>query len=144
MRQEPWEKTLENIAFWKHLGIQVEHIEDGRAALRLPFKAALGQYYANMHGGALAALLDAAGAVALLSVVGNRTVNTVELKINYLKPVTPDQTGVTAHGTVARAGKSIGVCTVEVKNDDDALVATGIATYMVMPDASSGRENRDG
>ena len=144
MRQDPWEKTLENIAFWKHLGIRVERIENGRAALRLPFKAELGQYYANMHGGALAALLDAAGAVALLSITGNRTVNTVELKINYLKPVTPEQTGVTGHGTVARAGRSIGVCTVEVKNDDDALVATGIATYMIMPEASSDRENRDG
>lgn len=122
---------LENIPFWKHLGIKVRKAENGYAELFLPFKEELGQIRANMHGGALASLLDAAGAIALSSYIGNKLVATVEMKINYLKPVTPEQSEVTAHAKAVQVGSTFGVSSIDIKNGDGTLVATGIGTYAI-------------
>lgn len=122
---------LENIPFWKYLGIKVRDMDVGYAELYLPFKEELAQNYANMHGGALATLLDVAGAVALITSVGSKVVNTAEMKINYLKPVTPEQTEVRAYGRVVQVGGTLGICTVELKNGEERLVAIGIGTYAI-------------
>jgi len=127
-----FKEYLENIPFWKYLGIKVRRVGNGYAELLLAFKEELAQVSSNMHGGALASLLDAAGAIALSSSIGNKMVATVEMKINYLKPVTPEQTEVTAHARAVYSGKSFGVSTIEVKNDEGTLVATGLATYVIV------------
>ncbi len=125
-------EILENIPFWKHLGITVRRIDDGYAELRLPFKQELEQLEANMHGGALASLLDVAGAVALRARLGQAKINTAELKINYLKPVTSHQTEVLAYGRVVHAGRTLGVCSVEVTDGEGTMVSTGIATFVIL------------
>lgn len=129
MEYHELKEYLESIPFWKHLGMKVMTAENGYAELYLPFKQELAQIANNMHGGALATLLDAAGATALLSFLEGKLISTVELKLNYLRPVTPQEREVTAYARAAHAGNSLGVSTIEVKNESEKLVAIGQGTY---------------
>ena len=69
--------------------MRVEHVEENFARLTMPFRGEITQPLGTVHGGALASLADSAMAIALLSASGpNKRVVTIELKINYLEPVT--------------------------------------------------------
>ena len=126
-------KTLENSPYWSLLGLKVKKLEEGWAEIYLPVTGELMQMFTIMHGGAAASLLDAAGAVALFNWIDpqKEAVATVELKINYLKPVTREETGITARGEVIKKGRSISVCQVDISSDSDSHVAVGIGTYTI-------------
>jgi len=128
-------RILESSPYWSLLGLKIRKLEEGFAELYLPFKPELEQVFSVMHGGAVASLLDAAGAVAFFKQMdlASETISTVELKINYLNPVTIDQEEITATGKVIKKGRKIGVSTIEVKNKSSEIVAIGIGTYALLP-----------
>lgn len=127
-------ETLESSPFWSLLGLKVNKMEHGEAEIYLPVKKELGQVFSVMHGGATASLLDAAGAVSLFDQIDfeNEAVTTVELKINYLNPVTLNENKITASARVIKKGRSIAVCLVEIHNDKGGKIALGIATYAIV------------
>ncbi len=126
-------EVLESSAYWSHLGIKVREVEPGYARLSLPFIQELSQINRFMHGGAIASLVDAAGAVALIGELDLTKENmaTAEIKLNYLNPVTMDQEEVVAHAKLLKRGLALGVSQVEVKNASGKLVAFGIGTYSI-------------
>jgi len=132
-------KFLENSPYWSLLGFKVKKIEEGMAEIYLPIKPELAQMFTIMHGGAAASLLDAAGAVALFNWIdpSEEAVTTVELKINYLNPVTLDETGITAKGSVVKRGRKLSVCYIDIYSDSGQDVSVGIGTYMITPRISS-------
>jgi len=127
--------ALESSPYWTLLGMKVGHLEPNLARLHLPFSAHLEQIFSVMHGGALASLLDAAGAVAFFPELdlARETISTIELKINYLNPVTRGQAEIVATGQVIKKGKKVGVSRIEIHNTFRELVAIGIATYAIVP-----------
>jgi len=127
--------ALEFSPYWTLLGMKVGHLEKNFARLHLPFSAHLEQIFSVMHGGALASLLDAAGAVAFFPELdlARETISTIELKINYLNPVTRGQVEVIASGQVIKKGKKVGVSRIEIHNASQELVAIGIGTYAIVP-----------
>ena len=139
MEKEKLINYLEAIPFWKHLEMKVKKMGQGYVELTMPFKEEFTQGKSHMHGGALASLLDNAGAIALRTYLefGVETVATVEMKINYLLPVTSDQREIVACGRVIKAGRTLGVSTIEIKNDKENIVAVGIGTYVVVPQSDS-------
>ncbi len=126
--------ALENSPYWSLLGFKVSRMEEGMAEIYLPIKENLMQIFSIMHGGAAASLLDAAGAVALFSEIDfiREAVTTVELKINYLNPVSIEETGIKAHGKVVKKGRSISVCEVGINSDSGKNIAVGLATYAII------------
>ncbi len=128
-------KQSEASPFWKLLGIKLRRLEEGYAELHLPFAPHLEQVFSTMHGGALASLLDAAGGMALLRKLdlSRETIRTIELKINYLNPVTKDQKGVIAAGRMIKRGKTVGVSSIEIRDESREIVAIGIGTYAIVP-----------
>ncbi len=131
MQIDDLKAVLESVPYWKLLGIKVRKAEKGYVELYLPFKEDLSQFRGHIHGGALASIMDAAGAIALIMLTDSKMVVTIEMKINYLKPVTPDQKEITACAKVVQAGKTIGVSSIELKNENDLLVAVGLATFAI-------------
>ena len=128
-------RRLETSPFWNHLGIQLVSMETGRAELKLPVKSELGQSFALVHGGAIASLLDAAGAVAHFAAMdlSREYLSTIELKINYLNPVQVTAAEMLATGKVLKKGKKIGVSSIEIKlAGGEELVAAGMATYAIL------------
>jgi uncharacterized protein (TIGR00369 family) len=81
---------------------------------------------AQIHGGAIAAAIDIVGDMAATVAVG-APLPTVDLRIDYLRS-SGDGT-LTVVGEVRRAGRTVVVCDVEVRNDT-TVVALGRATYL--------------
>jgi acyl-CoA thioesterase len=117
--------------FWKLLGIQLIDVKKGWAQLRLPFSEKLVHPYGIVHGGASFSLADSAVAMALLGLVDkDEQFTTVEMKINYIRPV--DQGEITAEAIILEKGEKIALGDVTITNNQGRLVAKCLATYMIM------------
>ena len=84
---------------------------------------------AIVHGGATTSLMDTALGMAAKSL--NNKVVTLEMNINFIKPVQFNET-LTAKGKVVKAGRSIVVAEAEAYNDKGDKVAIGRGTFYVI------------
>lgn len=125
-------KMFVSFGFMARLGMQVAHAHGGAAALVLPaqdeLRAAVG-----LHEGALAALIDTAGALAAWSVVGldlSYKASTVGIHVNYWAPALGD---VIARACVRRRDREIFFSQVEVSETaSQRLVASAVVTYRII------------
>jgi uncharacterized protein (TIGR00369 family) len=114
--------------FIKFVGIQVPQLGRGYARFLLPFKPELANSIGLLQGGVLAALGDETVAFALYSLVKEgETINTVEMKINFLSAV--KEGDVIAEGHISKRGRTISLGEFEVRQAD-RLVAKGLCTYI--------------
>jgi acyl-CoA thioesterase len=113
------------------MNLVVSRPRDGRC--RASFKVAAIHLNPNRvaHGGTLYTMADTAMGAAIHSVLerGLACV-TIEIKMNYLKPVREGNVICTAK--VVQCGKRIAVVEAEVKNQG-ALVAKALGTFAVIP-----------
>jgi uncharacterized protein (TIGR00369 family) len=90
----------------------------------------------TVHGGILCDLADAAMGIAYASMLEDgESFTTVELKINFLRPVW--QTRLTAEGHVVQRGRSIGMAECDVTDAEGRLVARASCTCMTLRDAQA-------
>ncbi|MBS4026948.1 MAG: PaaI family thioesterase [Clostridia bacterium] len=116
--------------YWKHLGMTLEWEAD-TVVVKMAKLEETTQVYGNIHGGALAGLVDSAIAVAInRQLPENYGAFTVEMKINYLRPAKGE---LVARGKVIQKGKKIIVGQGEAFDQDGKMVAYGTATFMVIP-----------
>jgi uncharacterized protein (TIGR00369 family) len=84
-----------------------------------------------LHGGVTATLADAAVGIAITQRVGrNGAATTVEMKLNYLRPVRGRR--VTARARLLRMGSTLCVGRVDMFDDSNELVSTALVTYMLL------------
>lgn len=90
---------IDTAPFEDLLGINIEKAEEGRAILSMPFRVKLAQGGGLLHGGALTTLADTAAAMAIKSLLPERTIfATTELNTHFVAPVKEGQ--VTAIASV--------------------------------------------
>jgi uncharacterized protein (TIGR00369 family) len=127
------QKRLEDEgSFFAWMGGEVTEVSRDGARIRLPFD----DHVTNatepptVHGGVTATLVDTVGSLALRPHLPNPfedQVATINLNVNYLRGADGD---LVAHGSVVRAGSSVGVTEVEVEQDGET-VAVGQAAYRI-------------
>jgi uncharacterized protein (TIGR00369 family) len=113
------------------IGFEPEQIGDGRATVRL----AAGPRHANpmgtLHGGILCDIADAAMGMAFASTLApEESFTTVELKINFFRPVWHAQ--LRAEGTVVQRGRTMGYLECTITDEENRLVAKATSTCMVL------------
>jgi uncharacterized protein (TIGR00369 family) len=87
-----------------------------------------------LHGGVTATLADAAVGIALTRHFGgSRPLTTVELKINYFRPVQEGKVFARAH--LVRVGSTICVGRADLSDTNGNLIGTALVTYMLLPPA---------
>jgi uncharacterized protein (TIGR00369 family) len=115
--------------FIRFLGIELDSVERGRARLSLQVKDELLQLQGVLHGGAMAALIDTAVAIAISSdSKPEDRFTTVEMKINYLEPVREGR--VIADARLIRNGRRIVVAECDAYDSSGQLAAKGLLTYI--------------
>jgi uncharacterized protein (TIGR00369 family) len=123
----------------KLIGFTVASIEPGRAVV--DFEA--GQQHANpmgtLHGGVLCDIADAAMGMAYAANLGEgETFTTLELKINFLKPVWKARLRATGH--VVKTGRTVGLVECDIVDDGGSLVARASSTCLTLRgDGAQGR-----
>src|ERR1700733_11229606 len=124
------------------IGFETKEIADGRATVVL----AAGPQHANpmgtLHGGILCDIANAAMGIAFASTLAaDESFTTVELKINFFRPVWQAQ--LKAEGTVVRRGHTIGYVECTITDDENRLVAKAASTCMVLRDHRGAGGERD-
>jgi uncharacterized protein (TIGR00369 family) len=98
-----------------HLGATMASVEPGRCEVELPFRPELSQQHGYFHAGVVSAIVDSAGGYAALTLFDEGSeVLTVEFKINLIAPA--DGERLIAEGRVVRSGRTLTVCTGEVRS----------------------------
>jgi uncharacterized protein (TIGR00369 family) len=113
------------------VGLERVSVEPGEAVFELAVEERHANPMGTVHGGILCDLADAAMGVAFASLMEvGETYTTLELKINYLKPVW--RARLKATGRVIRRGKTVGLVACEVTDGEGALVAYATSTCMLL------------
>lgn len=122
-------RRVDRSPFWKLLGMELIGAEEGLARVRLTLRPDLQNSRGIMHGGALGALVDSAGGLAVLTTGVDGSIPTVEYSLNFLAPV--EGGTVTAEGRLLRRGRRIAVSEVTVTDEAGRLIAKGLVTNLV-------------
>jgi uncharacterized protein (TIGR00369 family) len=113
----------------KLLGFMIVRDEHGRTAMELEATEAHANPMGTPHGGVLCDLADAAMGVAYRSTLAaGESSTTLELKINFLRPVWKAK--LRADARVVSAGKSVGLIECEVFDSRERLVARASSTCL--------------
>lgn len=117
--------------FNKLLKLRVTRLYHDGLTMELEVTPEVKNMLGTLHGGATATLIDAAAGVAIIGHFGGeRPATTVEMKVNYLRPVTGGK--VRARSRFIRMGKTLAVCSCDVKDGHGHLIATALLTYMLL------------
>lgn len=137
--------VYQKLPFNRLLGLRVHHLSDQTACFAFEMRDDLvGNFFHGMlHGGVISAVLDATGgmtatASALKEMEGLSPeamtrklsrISTIDLRVDYLRP----GKGVVfyARGNVMRTGRKVAVVRMELRNQDDLLIAAGTGAYIV-------------
>ncbi len=118
------------------IGFTIGSVEPGRVVMEMDAGPQHSSPIGTVHGGILSDLADAAMGMAYASALDEgETFTTLELKINFLKPVWTGR--LTATGRVVKAGHTVGLVECDVHDDKDRLVARASSTCMTLRGAQA-------
>jgi uncharacterized protein (TIGR00369 family) len=111
------------------LGFVLKVIEPGRAVFEMEADERHHNPMGTLHGGVYCDLADAAMGYAYASALTEgETFTTVELKINFFRPLRKGK--LTAEARVLRAGSNLGYIECDVRDGEGKLVARAASTCM--------------
>jgi uncharacterized protein (TIGR00369 family) len=130
---ESAEKILHGVAapppIARLLGFVLKAVEPGRAVFEMEIDERHHNPMGTLHGGIYCDLADAAMGYAYASTLGEaETFTTVELKINFFRPVHKGK--LTAEARIVKAGSTLGYVECDLKDDKGKLVARAASTCM--------------
>ncbi len=117
----------------EHLGIEFVDFGENYLSARMPVDDRTVQPFRLLHGGASAALAETLGSVGGMLTLEDITTHSVvgiELNVNHLKGI---RSGfVTGTARPIRAGRTIQVWNIEVKDDSENLICVSRLTLAVI------------
>lgn len=124
-------KRGENSPFYQLLDMKIEEVKEDYARLSIKIHKKHIQFLKTVHGGVIASLADSAAAWAVYGSNDLKIIPvTVEMKVNFLKPVKSGK--LVAEARNIHKGSRIFVSDVEVKDSKGYLIAKSLLTYYVL------------
>jgi len=129
-------KRGESSPFYSLLNIKIDEVRDNYACLSIEIEEKHIQFLGTVHGGVIAGLADSAAAWAVYGSSNLKDMPvTVEMKINFLKPI---QSGkLIAEARNVHQGSRIFVSDVDVKDEKGHLIAKSLVTYYLLKGKTS-------
>lgn len=121
------------------IGFKLTAVAPGKATIMLETGPQHANPMGTLHGGVLCDIADAAMGLAYAANLGEgESFTTLELKINFLKPVWKSR--LSAEAKVVKQGRTIGLVECDVTDEKGSLVAHATSTCMTLRgEASQGR-----
>lgn len=121
------------------IGMRITAADPGEVTFELDAGKQHTSPLGTLHGGILCDVADAAmGCAHLTNLADDESFTTLELKMNFLKPVWEGR--LRADARVIKAGRTIGLVECRVTDAGGSLVAFGTATQMTLRgEAARGR-----
>jgi len=113
------------------VGFRPVEVSEGYAVFELQTEEKHANPMGTVHGGIICVLADSAMGSAYMTLLAeDETFTTVELKINFLKPVW--KTRLLATAKVVKKGRTIGLVECDVFDDHHHLIARASGTCMTL------------
>ncbi len=119
--------------YFSLLSMEIKDLQWGTCLLEVELGEKHLQPFGNVHGGAIASVVDAAAFWAVFPQVERGIgLTTVEMKLNYLAPAQKGR--LVAQGRCIKMGRTLSLGETHVRDGEGGLVAHGTATMIVVPD----------
>jgi uncharacterized protein (TIGR00369 family) len=116
------------------LGFRATEVEYGRIVLVGRPDERFYNLIGTVHGGWAASILDSAMALSTLSSLDEKTAfTTLDIRINYLRPITAGMAEVRAEGRVIQGGRKMTYCEAKLTDSAGKLLAHGTGSCLVFP-----------
>jgi uncharacterized protein (TIGR00369 family) len=113
------------------IGFRLVAVEPGESVIEFEASETHANPMGTLHGGVLCDVADAAMGIAFVSTLDDgESFTTLELKINFLKPIWNAR--LKATGRVVKRGRVIGLVECDVTDEGGSLVARASSTCMVL------------
>ena len=123
-------EAIRDMRFNQPVGIRLVRIHKDGVTIDCRLRPELLNAHGVLHGGVTATMADAAVGIAITARVGRPAATTVEMKLNYLRPVVAGS--ITARSYLLRMGATLCIGRVDLFNDAKELVSTALVTYMLL------------
>lgn len=126
------EGTLPLNTIARTLGYDIAEVESGRVVITAEPNDTHLNPAGTVHGGLAATMLDSCMGLAIQSTlekgVGSTT---LEFKISFIRPITPETGPIKAEGTVINRGRRVGIAEGRVMDSEGRLLAHGTTTCLI-------------
>lgn len=118
----------------EHLGFRIAAVEPGKVTIKGRPDERSYNLLQSVHGGWTAAVLDTAMALSNLTLLGpDQTFTTIDIRINYLRPITLGTGEVTATGNALQSGRRLAYVEAKLTDAAGKLLAHGTGSLLIMP-----------
>ena len=127
--------AFENVPPIYHLtGLRPTEAAAGECTFVMPASPWLCSPQPVLYGGAIALLADGALSCAVMTTIpAGSSFASLDLKVNYLRPVIPDGGMLTARARLVHRGRSMAIATAELFNAEGKKIAIASSSSMVLP-----------
>ena len=116
------------------LGFRLVEVEKGRVLLLGNPDTRSYNLVGTVHGGWGAAILDRALALSTFSTIeADQAFTTVDIRVNYLRPLTVETGEVRAEGRVIQGGRRLAYCEAKLMDKDGKLICHGTGSCLIFP-----------
>ena len=138
-------EVYENLPFNRLLGLSVDQLKLDEAGFHFAMCNDLigNEVHGILHGGVISAVLDTTGGMtATASAIKRRQnlshdeiiewiarIGTIDMRVDYLRPGRGER--FQSSGTVMRTGNKVAVTRMELRNEDNLMIAIGTGAYIV-------------
>jgi len=113
------------------IGFDLVSVKPGEAVMEFQATEAQANPMGTLHGGGLCDVADAAMGIAYSANLDDgESFTTLELKINFLKPVWKAR--LRAVGRVVKQGRTVGLVECDITDEKESLVAHATSTCMTL------------
>jgi uncharacterized protein (TIGR00369 family) len=114
------------------LGMRFVDVAEGTVTIAAPSSLWFCTGFGTFYGGVLSALADAAINTAVTTTLDpGTTFGTLDLKVNFLRPVTPDGRDLVIRAGVEQRGRTIAVSTARIDDADGRRVAMASGSAII-------------
>lgn len=114
-------------------GLHPVEADEGTCTFAMPASAWLCSPQPVLYGGAIAMLADAALSCAVMTTIrAGASFASLDLKVNYLRPVAPDGRMLCARAKLVHRGRSMVLAEAELFNEDGKKIAVASSSAIVL------------
>ncbi len=117
-----------------HFSMEVVEVDHGSITFRCQPDESHYNPIGTVHGGVVCTLLDSVlGCATHTTLPAGMGYTSIEIKVNYLRPVTKDSGPLTCTGRVTKPGRRVAFAEGEVVDKDGRVVASASGSLLVFP-----------
>jgi uncharacterized protein (TIGR00369 family) len=132
---------LPHAPIYRDIGLSLVEVNDGTAVVEARPSPRFYNPIGSIHGGYVSILLDTCMGCAVHSrLPAGTSYATIEIKVNFVRPLVHGRRPIRAHGSVIHVGRRIATAEARLVGQRGELYAHGVSTSAIFPLRAKGED----